>query len=223
MVRGRQSLGFYVSGQPLERYLRGAHSLGKLGASPLSELAGMQDWALVKVVGMVEGYREKILRDGGGKIAFFEIEDLTGRVNVKLRSSAIEAYAHVLTAGEPVVVTGKVSFPRRDEDAPDDADDGPREPTLFFNEAVPLADVVRADTRQVQIRLGEKRTTERELARMAEVLTASPGDTQVTLIVALADGSEALLVLGRRFRVEVGDTVLSGLERVFGEQVADLR
>ncbi|HRG96198.1 MAG TPA: DNA polymerase III subunit alpha [Polyangiaceae bacterium] len=223
LVRERQSLGFYVSGHPLERYLRGAHSLGKLGASPLSELAGMQDWALVKVVGMVEGYREKILRDGGGKIAFFEIEDLTGRVNVKLRSNAIEAYAHVLTAGEPVVVTGKVSFPRRDDDAPDDADDGPREPTLFFNEAVPLADVVRADTRQVQIRLGERRTSERELTRMAEVLSASPGDTQVTLVVALADGSEALLVLGRRFRVEVGDVVLSGLERVFGEQVAELR
>jgi DNA polymerase-3 subunit alpha len=223
LVRERQSLGFYVSGHPLERYLRGGASLSKLECVPLSELAGMKDWALVKVVGMVEGYREKILRDGGGKIAFFELEDLTGRVNVKLRSSAIDTYAHIITSGEPVLVTGKVSFPRRDEDAPDDADDGPREPTLFFNEGQLLSDVVRADTRLVHIRLRESRITERELRRMAEVLTSAPGETQVTLTMGLEDGSEAMLALGKRFRVEVGDAVLSGLERVFGEQVAELR
>ncbi len=223
LVRERQSLGFYVSGHPLERYLRGGASLSKLECVPLSELAGMKDWALVKVVGMVEGYREKILRDGGGKIAFFELEDLTGRVNVKLRSSAIDTYAHIITSGEPVLVTGKVSFPRRDEDAPDDADDGPREPTLFFNEGQLLSDVVRADTRLVHIRLRESRITERELRRMAEVLSSAPGDTQVTLTMGLEDGSEAMLALGKRFRVEVGDAVLSGLERVFGEQVAELR
>ncbi len=223
LVRERQSLGFYVSGHPLERYLKGTSALAKLECVPLAELPAMKDWAVVKVVGMVEGYREKILRDGGGKIAFFELEDLTGRVNVKLRSSAIDTYAHVITGGEPLVITGKVSFPRKDEDAQDEHDDSPREPTLFFNEAVPLSDVVKADTRLVQIRVREAKIGERELDRMAGVLTASPGDTPVSLVIHLSDGSEAMLALGRKFRVEVGDTVLSGLERVFGEQVAELR
>jgi DNA polymerase-3 subunit alpha len=222
LVRERQSLGFYVSGHPLERYLRGGNALAKLECVPLSELSGMKDWAVVKVVGMVEGYREKILRDGGGKIAFFELEDLTGRVNVKLRSSAIDTYAHVITSGEPIMVSGKVSFPRKDDDAPDD-DDAPREATLFFNEAVPLSDVVRADTRLVQIRVKEGRAGERELTRMADVLSGSPGDTPVSVVIQLHDGAEAVLALGKRFRVEVGDTVLSGLERIFGEQVAELR
>ena len=222
LVRERQSLGFYVSGHPLERYLRGGNALAKLECVPLSELSGMKDWAVVKVVGMVEGYREKILRDGGGKIAFFELEDLSGRVNVKLRSSAIDTYAHVITSGEPIVVSGKVSFPRKDDDAPDD-DDAPREATLFFNEAVPLSDVVRKDTRLVQIRVKEGRAGERELTRMADVLSGSPGDTPVSVILQLHDGAEAVLACGKRFRVEVGDTVLSGLERIFGEQVAELR
>ena len=47
LVRERQSLGFYVSGHPLERYLKGdgraRASSGRLGRS--RECAGMDDWA----------------------------------------------------------------------------------------------------------------------------------------------------------------------------------
>lgn len=110
LVREKQSLGFYVSGHPLERYLKGGGALSKLEAVPVATLAGMKDWAVVKCAGMVEGYRERIFKDGGGKIAFFDLEDLTGRVTCKVRGNQIDAYAPVLTAGEPVLITGKVSF-----------------------------------------------------------------------------------------------------------------
>ena len=146
LVRERQALGFYVSGHPLERYLKGAAGLGKLGAAAIAECAGMDDWAPIKIAGMVEGYRERIFKDGGGKVAFFDLEDLTGRVNVKLRARDIELYAPVLAAGEPVLVTGKVSFPQRGDDAEDEAD-GPREPTILVSEVHPLTVAVRAETR----------------------------------------------------------------------------
>ena len=226
LVRERQSLGFYVSGHPLERYLKGGALLARLEAKPISDCATMSDWSVVKLAGMVEGYREKILRDGGGKLAFFEIEDLTGRVSVKLRGSAIETYAAVLARGEPVLVTGKVSFPRRDEDAPggDDDADGPREATILLNDAVVLSDAVKAETRAMAIRLATSKMQPTDLQRMADVLSAASkggGSCPVTVVLTLPDGAEAVLAL--RERVEVGDALLSGLERVFGEQVAELR
>jgi DNA polymerase-3 subunit alpha len=171
---------------------------------------------------MVEGYRERIFKDGGGKIAFFDLEDLTGRVTVKVRANQIDTYAPVLTAGEPVLITGKVSFPFRGEDA-EPEEEGPREPTLFLNEAVRLSDAVKKDTRQVAIRLRADRTTEAQLTKMAEVLSRSNGATPVSLVLALKDGAEAFLALGKGYRVEVSDEVLAGLERIFGEQVAELR
>jgi DNA polymerase III subunit alpha len=222
LVRERQSLGFYVSGHPLERYLKGGAGLAKLEAVPTAQLASMNDWAVVKVAGMVEGYRERIFKDGGGKIAFLELEDLTGRVTCKVRANQIDAYAPVLMSGEPVLVTGKVSFPFREADA-EQEDDGPREPTLFVNEAVRLSDAVKSDTKQVSIRLPVDKTTAEDLRRMADVLSRAKGDCPVTLVLAMSDGAEAILALGRSFRVEVTDEVLSGLERVFGEQVAELR
>jgi DNA polymerase-3 subunit alpha len=222
LVRERQSLGFYVSGHPLERYMKGDAGLAKIGASPLAECASMSDWAVVKIAGMVEGYRERIFKDGGGKAAFFELEDLTGRVNVKVRAREIDQYAHILTSGDPVLVEGKVSFPQRGEDEPDEPE-GPREPTILLNSVRPLAEAVRADTRSIAIRVRSDRTAPADLARLARVMTESKGSCPVALYVAFPDGAEAVLTLGEAWRVDVADSLLSGIERIFGEQVAELR
>ncbi len=182
----------------------------------------MAEWAQVKLAGMVEGYRERIFKDGGGKVAFFELEDLTGRVNVKLRSRDIDQYAHLLTAGDPVLIEGKVSFPQRGEDEPEEPD-APREPTILLNMVRPLAEAVRADTRSIALRVRADRTRPEDLASLARVLAASKGNCPIAMYVGFPDGAEAVLTLGEQWRVDVGDTLLSGIERIFGEQVAELR
>jgi DNA polymerase-3 subunit alpha len=187
---------------------------------------------VVKLVGMVEGYRERIFKDGGGKIAFFELEDLSGRVNVKVRGSQIDAYATVLTGNEPVLLTGKVSFPRRDEDAPEDEMEAPREPTVLMNEVVLLADALRSDTKQLVLRLDASRMAqggadeklfEKKLERTKELFATARGECPVVVQLSLEGGREAVLALGKEWRVEVGDDLFAGLERVFGGQIAELR
>ncbi|WP_394828866.1 DNA polymerase III subunit alpha [Pendulispora albinea] len=229
LVRERQSLGFYVSGHPVERYLRDKAAYGRHELNLCADCAGMDDWAKVRLCGMVEGYREKILRDknggkpsaGAAKIAFFELEDPSGRVNVKVRGREIESYAQLLTGGEPLVVTGKVSFPRRDDDAPEEDDDANREPTIFLNEVEPLSKVVSSHTERMTIRLRAERTRPSDLDEMKRLFTESQGACPVTVVLTLPDGAEAVLSL-RDYRVDVSDPLLSGLERVFGEQVAEI-
>jgi DNA polymerase-3 subunit alpha len=225
LSRERQSLGFYVSGHPLERYLRGAAALQRLEALPASACNEQQDWAVVKLAGMVEGYRERIFRDGASsnKLAFFELEDLTGRVQVKVRGNQIDTYAHVLTSGEPVLITGKVSFPRRDEDAEEDAADTPREATILLNEARLLSDVVASGVKQVLLRLHVDQIREGTLEKVSRVMRESPGNCGVAVHVTLGNGAEATLSLGPGHRVEIGDALLAGFERIFGAQVAELR
>ena len=55
------------------------------------------------------------------------------------------------------------------------------------------------------------------------MLGGAKGTCPVALYVSFADGAEAVLTLGETWRVDVGDTLLSGIERIFGEQVAELR
>src|SRR4029078_12634977 len=97
LAKEKQSLGFYVSGHPLDRY---GVDLNRFDVVAVSALAGMAPWSKVRVGGMVEGYRERIFKGGGGKIAFFTLEDTTGRVEVKVRQPQIETYAPLLATGE---------------------------------------------------------------------------------------------------------------------------
>ena len=58
---------------------------------------------------------------------------------------------------------------------------------------------------------------------MRDLFVQRAGDTRVDVTLVLSDGSEATLALSRDYRVEVGDPLLSGLERLFGSGAAELR
>jgi len=216
LSREKQSLGFYVSGHPLDRY--GTERLRDI--LPAGSLATQEPWSRVQVAGMVEGYRERIFKGGGGKIAFFTLEDTSGRVEVKVRQQQIEAHAHLLTGSEPIVVSGKISYPMTEEG--DEADAAAREPTLLLDEARLLVDVIKQDTKSIAIRLHERKAKADQLGKLGEVLRASPGGCPVQLVIQLESGSEAILAL-RGVRVEPNDGMLARLEKLFGEKVAELR
>ena len=79
-------------------------------------------------------YRAMVWDDAGGQAAFLEVEDMNGGVKAKLGGDRIETYAAILTSGEPVLVTGKVSFPMTDDSEEE------KEPTLLVDSAGPLSE-----------------------------------------------------------------------------------
>jgi DNA polymerase-3 subunit alpha len=213
LSRERGALGCYVSGHPLHRY--GA-KLSRIGASEAASLGSAEPWSSATVCGMVEGYQEKIFRGGGGKAAFFELEDMSGRVKAKVRGDRVDTYAHILSSGEAVLVSGKVSFPITDE--PDDD----AEPTLLVGEVVPLSEAVRGATRSIRVRLDAARFGSEHFGELRALLRNHAGVCPVELHLDLPSGAQAQLALDE-YRVEPSDRVLSDLERLFGGYVAELR
>jgi DNA polymerase-3 subunit alpha len=214
LAREKAALGCYVSGHPLLRY---GDKPARIGAVPTAKVGAQEAWSAITVGGMIENYQERLFRGGsGGKAAFFEVEDMSGRVKAKLRGDRIDTYGHVLTSGEAVLVSGKVSYPITDE--PDDE----KEPTILVDEVVPLADAVRAATRAVVIHLDAEGVGREQLVELKHLLAESPGPCPVELVLSLPEGARAVLALDGA-RVDPGDAMLSGLERVFGETVAELR
>lgn len=214
LAREKQALGCYVSGHPLNRY---GNKLGRIGVVEAAAVSDAEAWSVVSVAGMVEGYKEKIFRGGsGGKAAFFEIEDRSGRVKAKVRGDAVDTYGPMLTGGDPVLVSAKVSFPITDE--PDED----AEPTLLVNEVVPLSDAIRGATRAVALHLESGHATRSQLEALRDILGECPGACPVELVLALPDGARAVMQLVGT-RIEPTDSVLGGIERVFGDSVAELR
>jgi DNA polymerase-3 subunit alpha len=212
--REKQSLGCYVSGHPLLRY---GNKLGRLGVVPSSKLSSEEQWSPATVAGVVENYRERHFKGAsGGKAAFFEIEDLYGRTRAKLRGEAIDTYAEVLGSGGAVCVRGRVSFPVTDDPSEE------QEPVLLVDTVEPLGSAVLEKTRSVSIRLRAANAGTARLTALREVLDESQGACPVEVVIVLDDGTEAVLAL-EGTRVMPNDAMLSALERVFGEPVAELR
>ncbi len=217
LVREKEALGFYVSGNPLDRY---GIELARFEVTPASQLSGMDPWSRVRIAGMVEGYRVRIFKGGGGKIAFFILEDPTGRIEVKVRERQIETYEAVLTSGEPLLVSGKLSFPMVEEG--EDEPQGPREPTLLLDEAVLLTDAIRAEARAVTFRLSAARHTPAQIAKLRAVFESCPGACPVQLAIELDGKAEALLAVPHA-RIEPSDAFYSQVERLLGGRAVELR
>jgi DNA polymerase-3 subunit alpha len=211
--REKAALGCYVTGHPLLRY---GTSLARVGALSTAKLAGEKPWSEVAVAGMVENYRERLFKGGtGGKAAFFELDDLEGRVQCKVRGDRIDGCADLLSRGEPVLVSGTVSFP-----ASDDVEEE-REPTLLVSKVDPLGERLLMATRLVTIRLLAERVSRADLEELRGLLLGAPGSCPVEISLELGDGSVAVL-LPEELRVTPSDTLLGGLERLFGSCVAEL-
>jgi DNA polymerase III subunit alpha len=215
LAKEKAALGCYVSGHPLDRY---GTKLARLGATDTNDLAKAEPWSVATIAGVVHGYQEKLFRGGGGKAAFFEIEDMQGRVKAKLRGDRIEAYGPILNAGEAVLVKGKLSFPMSDENTGNEE----VEPTVLVDEAVPLSDAVRANTRSIRVRLDSKTHGVGRFERLRQLLADNVGGCPVELQINLPEGAAAQLVIDQ-FKVDPNERLLSGLERLFGGCVAELR
>ena len=144
------------------------------------------------------------------------MDDLAGRVRAKLRGDVIDTYAPMLESGGAVCVRGRVSSRSR-EDSEEEA-----EPMLFVDTVEPLADALLEKTRSVAIRLEARRAGDANLRALRGILEESPGPCPVEVVLVLEDGSEAVLALVGT-RVRPNDAMLAGLERVFGQSVAELR
>jgi DNA polymerase-3 subunit alpha len=213
LARERASLGCYVTGHPLERY---GQKLQGLDLVSTRELSGCDPWTVARVAGMVENYQEKLFRGSGSKAAFFTLEDLNGRISAKVRADRIENCVALLRSGTPVIVTGKVSFPQKDED------DGELEPTLLVDSVEHLGDAVQRVTRSINIRIPADLARRDTWTRLREAISANPGNCEVDLVVTLDNGVEVKLGL-HPSRVSPDEGFLGALERVVGNNSVELR
>ena len=216
LMREKSTLGFYVSGHPLDRY---ATEIRRFCSGTTETIGGMQEGNAVTVGGSVEAYRERTTKTGN-RIAFFSLEDSVGRVEVIVRPRVLsnEGLREVLQAGEPILVTGSVQFER----GRGEADQGDSEPKIVLDEAQPLAESLRKKTRAVRVRVRVERLDRSRLQALKDTLERFPGPCPVSLELA-SEAKWSVSMSQTGLSVEPSESLVSSLERLFGEKVCELR
>jgi len=217
LKREKTSLGFYVSGHPLDRY---ATELKRICNATTASLAECDNHAEVSIGGTIEGFRKRPTKTGG-QIGFVQIEDSLGSVEVIVGDRLLkdEALVAILESKEPVVLTGKV---RRRRKQGDDDDDAEETTEVSLTSAKLLTDALQTKTTLVCVKLDATQTDRATLASLRDELAANPGKVPVALDLVNA-GQWTVKFKATGMRVEPSEKLLAGLERLFGRKVCEFR
>jgi DNA polymerase-3 subunit alpha len=208
----KESLGFYISGHPLDRFMG---ELRRFANAVTINCTERGPRAEVILGGVVAEYQERVIKNGTGKYAFFKLEDQQGTIEFHVSSTKLNDYREVLTSGEPLLVTGTV-------DAPFGEGETARE-RLRFTEAKLLASIRAERSSLMELRLNADLVTDDQMAGLQKLLRLYPGPCKTRLHLEIPQRSETVLDLGEEFKVAAADELLAKLEQIFGDRVAVLR
>ncbi len=203
LAREKDTLGFFISGHPLDRYREIVGAFGPANAGNLRDFTG-QDVEMACVVTKVE---KQILRRDNSEWGRLTVEDFHGTATVLAFGDAWITAREALEQDAAVLLRGTVSDRERDED----------DPPVFLDSAEPLEDVVVSGRLALVFAVAPGDALDRDDFRRArEVLARSPGPAPVELWLANGgEGPEARL-RSKSLRTTPDREVLDELESILG-------
>ena len=98
-----QTLGFYLSGHPLNKHIE---DIKRLGAISIKQLGQSKRNESVKIIGIISNIKEHILKDKAMKWAILTIEDQSGYAHILCFSKYYKEIKHILQTNEPILFIG---------------------------------------------------------------------------------------------------------------------
>jgi DNA polymerase-3 subunit alpha len=217
--RERSTLGFYISGHPLDGFV---NELRRFCNATSASASSQPDGTEVALGGIVEDLRVRPMRNGG-KIAFFQLEDPHGRIEVMVRERVLDQHLELLQSDAPVLITGTVRENReRGGGEGGEPPQGTGEMRLVLDKVSPLVDAFRSRTRSVRLRVRLGQVDRQKLVELRRALEDFPGSCPVTLQL-LSDDAWNVTMPTRKILVDPTEAMMTRLERLFGEKVCELR
>ncbi len=208
----KESLGFYISGHPLDRF---AGEIRRFTNATSVNCMDKGVRAEVSLAGVVVDYQERSMKSGAGKYAFFKLEDQVGQVEFMVGSKKLDEFRELLTCDEPLLVSGTV-------DAPFGEGEAVRE-RLRFNDARRLATVRAERSTTLDVRLNVNAVTQDTLLGFKRLILEHPGPCRTLLHLQIPERSETVMDLGDDHKVAANEELLARIDQLFGERVAVLR
>jgi DNA polymerase III subunit alpha len=161
----KESLGFFISGHPLERFRT---EIARWASATTGTLTAAPAGGEVMVGGIVTALR-LIKTKKGDRMASFFLEDLEGSVETLVFPEAYKKAAGRLADDEVVLVKGRVEV----------QDDG--RARLLASDVQPLEQAKLAEARHVTIRVAVEAWDREKGERLRDILGAHRGDCPVTI------------------------------------------
>jgi len=202
----KETLGFYITAHPLDKYDRELRRIGKLTTA---DLPAAPDGSQVRIAGVVQAVKLKNNKSGK-RYATFSLEDRDGAVECIVWPEAYQKFEAVIMGDEPVVARGKL-----------DVDD--ERAQIIVDDLRPIATALTEAVREVRIRAPRERLANGDMDRLKDLLRRHTGASLTYLHLGFDDGREAIFLLGDGYRVAPTESFVAEVEQLLAPNAVQLR
>jgi DNA polymerase-3 subunit alpha len=196
----KESLGFFITGHPLERF---REDLAQWATATTGRLAGLTEATEVSVGGIVTALRPIKTRKGD-RMASFVLEDLEGGVEVLVFPETYKKVASRLQEDQIVLVKGRAEA----------SEDG--RPRLLVSELLSLEEAKLAEAHLVTLRLPIAGWSRSLGEKLRDILVAHRGDCPVTLELVRPGFFAAVVSTAGSYRVRPDPGLRQEVEALLG-------
>jgi DNA polymerase-3 subunit alpha len=159
----KETLGFYVSGHPLDRF---AEEVSLFSRKSIAELISEGKSVECKIAGIVTDFRARRTKKGD-LMALFTLEDLTGAVETVVFPNSYSKFEPYMTADFPILVSGR--FESENE----------RGSKVIASDLQPLVGIAERNAKRLRISASVSSLSPESAARLHHLLESNRGDTGV--------------------------------------------
>ncbi|MCJ7594400.1 MAG: DNA polymerase III subunit alpha [Desulfobacterales bacterium] len=198
----KESLGFYITGHPLDRF---KVEVERFATCTIQDLSTNNDRATVKVAGVIENLKIKRTKRGE-KMAILSLEDQTGSLDVIVFPDVFNNTSPLLKSDEPLLITGTA-----------EVDDNT---VKVISQEIHSLDKVRQNAiRTLELNLPREVISKNNLEELKDIFFRYPGEASVLFRVDAGQGEEVLIAAHHRYRVSPCDEMIKELETITGQKV----
>jgi len=181
----KESLGFYISGHPLNKF---ESVLARFGNANTLSLKDKNDGQPVKIGGIVRNI--KLIKDRKNKdMAFVTTEDMHGMVETTVFSSVYETAREILTEDSAILIDGTL---QKDE----------KSVKLLANSIIPINKAEEIRTESIHFNMDMTRTDRGMLEKLHGILKKHPGACQAYLHLLNPKTAETVIALPKTLRLK---------------------
>ena len=207
----RESVGFYVSGHPLEAFLpeiRAFASAQVADAESLAEENGNEEGGYRKnrpqhsFCGIITEVKHRTNKSGR-PYAFVTFEDFSGQAELVCFSNTYDRVQRYLEVDEIVLIRGSVDM--RGGSA-----------KVLANDVIPMWKVRSQYIKSLIVRVDADALTETQVNEMEELFASNKGSCKLYFDLISRDSAQPVRLLSRSAVVDPTTEVMQGLSRLFG-------
>jgi len=198
----KESLGFYITGHPLDRF---ADVINQFTTTTTQDLVGVKDKSTVKLAGLINSMRIKRTRKGE-KMAIINVEDKKGFTEVVVFPDVFARCATLLNDDKPLLITG-------------DAEVSDNTAKIRAQDIVALETVKQRTINSIVIPVSQGGLNRSSLMKLKDLIFRYPGECQLKFRVNLDDKNKATVATHNRYSIMPEENLIKEIESLVGAKV----